>query len=575
MTDLFAKTTIPPLPSLSDIAMQFHSKSESFRKMLQSGSHFCLTPNLRKQLKQKISNPEIILLSEFHAILKADNYYHCDHTCFAYAALSQDLYNALRTYQKLAFDLSGYYDPNWWKSIDESTSKIEKLKTVFSNKLEAEEAKKLLRFVLKSSFENSPIANFYQIEPHKGLNRTRKNGGAGDAFYPPIQTASGLIAASSGMIAKLVEPLSKHRGAISEIKYLIEQMSPADPPPNDSATGASNTIVFGPPGTGKSFEINRQFHKTNQIRTVFHSETQYSDFAGSLRPVMKSIISNSNLGAKVIGESKSPYLRKEDGSCTEQASSTQVAYEFRPGPFTRALIDALNKPLEPHVLVIEEINRASAAAAIGEIFQLLDRDESGRSAASIHLADPDMLSYIKEKLDYPEILDDGVYIPENLSLIATMNSGDQLVQPLDTAFKRRWTPEYFPIDFSKLEEAEGYSGDATKKIKVGTKTTITWAEFARQVNEELNGNVAEDRHLAPFFLTPAEFKSDEFNDIFFGKVLVYLWDDVLKYHESEREKIFDAEIKSIGELFQKYKNSSGGIYCEEFINKFKSPSSSE
>jgi 5-methylcytosine-specific restriction protein B len=181
-----------------------------------------------------------------------------------------------------------------------------------------------------------------------------------------------------------------------------------------------NEIYYGAPGTGKSFEIDEITAGSNCIKTVFHPDTQYSDFVGCLKPVM-------------------------DGDA--------IQYKFREGPFCKALILAHQNPEAECFLVIEELNRASAAAVFGEIFQLLDRAEDGSSRYVLDLTDPDMQSYLDGKA--PGILSDGrLGLPANLSILATMNSSDQAVLPLDTAFKRRWHFKYKPLDFFVVPTGE-------------------------------------------------------------------------------------------------------------------------
>ncbi|ECV0459350.1 type II restriction endonuclease subunit R, partial [Salmonella enterica subsp. enterica serovar Albany] len=172
-----------------------------------------------------------------------------------------------------------------------------------------------------------------------------------------------------------------------------------------------NKIFYGAPGTGKSHRINEILGSSKYIRTVFYPDMLYSDFVGSLRP---RTIEDSEKNKKVI-------------------------YEYRAGPFLRALILALNSKDEQVYLVIEEINRASASAVFGELFQLLDRNEFGESKYEIDINDPDMLDYINERVN-DKLL--SLRIPQNLSILATMNSSDQAVMPMDTAFKRRWQFEY-------------------------------------------------------------------------------------------------------------------------------------
>ncbi|GFO73562.1 hypothetical protein BJAS_P4425 [Bathymodiolus japonicus methanotrophic gill symbiont] len=207
-----------------------------------------------------------------------------------------------------------------------------------------------------------------------------------------------------------------------------------------TAKNGTNKIYYGAPGTGKSHTINNQTSDRTKVVTVFHPDTQYNDFVGALKPRM---------------------------------SGSDITYEFRPGPFTKALLLALNKPEEHFQLIIEEINRAPAAAVFGELFQLLDRKEGGRSQYTIDAADPDMLGYINTHLNSESI--DKLYIPENLSLLATMNSSDQAVMPLDTAFKRRWSFEYLKIDFKNPEVPRQ---TLTLKTADSSDWNISWVDFA-------------------------------------------------------------------------------------------------
>lgn len=287
----------------------------------------------------------------------------------------------------------------------------------------------------------------------------------------------------------------------------------------------ANKIYYGAPGTGKSYTINSQTSGGEKVITVFHPDTQYSDFVGALKPKM---------------------------------SGQDITYEFRPGPFTKALIFALNNPEEHIHLIIEEINRAPAAAVFGELFQLLDRKEDGRSQYDIDAADPDMLDYINANLKTGSI--DKLFIPENLSLLATMNSSDQAVMPLDTAFKRRWSFEYLNIDFSNSEVPQQI---ITLKVADGSDWNISWADFAEKViNSQLkSARIPEDRLLGPFFLDQAELSSpQQALDSISGKLFVYLWDDVLRHKGTKQ--IFAQDLVTFGELHQNFTGGSRGVFSE-------------
>jgi hypothetical protein len=282
--------------------------------------------------------------------------------------------------------------------------------------------------------------------------------------------------------------------------------------------GATNKIFYGAPGTGKSHKIlTEECQGAEKIVTVFHPDTQYNDFVGALKPMMK-----------------------KDG-----AGNSVVTYQFRPGPFTNALIKAKALPNTHICLVIEEINRAPAAAVFGELFQLLDRNESGGSTYKIDAADPDMLMYINEQLRTAGVSElTKLEIPANLSILATMNNSDQAVMPLDTAFKRRWSFEYVEIDFTNT---------AVPKTFIDIRTangdfSIKWPVLATIINDELiDIGVSEDRLIGPFFLTSAELRdSDSSKAALNGKLFVYLWDDVLRH--LGHSKLFSSKYKVFGRL---------------------------
>lgn len=298
----------------------------------------------------------------------------------------------------------------------------------------------------------------------------------------------------------------------SAIEYLESQLS-GDDVRNGEASQVvksslgENVIYYGAPGTGKSYAVDKLVVERYAVRTVFHADTQNSDFVGCLKPRMQG---------------------------------NDIRYEFRPGPFTSAIVNAALTPDSQHWLVIEEINRASAAAVFGEIFQLLDRNAStGSSAYSVSLADNDMLEYIQAAA--PTALVNGkLKLPGNLSLLATMNSSDQAVMPLDTAFKRRWKFKYIPLNFTNCAQGQLSISDSE-----GVKGSISWGEFARGVNQILSNNgIPEDRHLGPFFLTQAELKDSI--EALTGKLFMYLWDDVLRHGQTGL--LFLPEIKTYGQL---------------------------
>lgn len=281
-------------------------------------------------------------------------------------------------------------------------------------------------------------------------------------------------------------------------------------------TGGENILLYGVPGSGKSFTIQRDYcnDKSHMERVVFHPDYTYSDFIGQILP------------------------KVENGD---------VSYEFIPGPFTLILEKAENNPKENFFLIIEEINRGNAPAIFGDIFQLLDRKQEdngdgfpiGTSEYGITNSD---IAYIVYKDE-----DHKVRIPSNLSIIGTMNTSDQNVFTLDTAFQRRWNMKMIENSFDEVDEE-------FKETKI-EKTTVTWETFCTGINEIiLEKNIfntsSEDKRLGVYFVKSADLTDSE---KFSEKVLKYLWDDAFKL---SREDIFDVTHYNSLESVIKTFNSS-------------------
>ncbi|AYV72083.1 AAA family ATPase [Bacillus sp. PK3-056] len=284
----------------------------------------------------------------------------------------------------------------------------------------------------------------------------------------------------------------------------------------------SNKIYYGAPGTGKSHELDEKSKDFEYLeRVTFYPEYTHDEFIGSFMPCMSYVESDTS---KYIGA---------DGTISNLPGKPVPYYAFVPGPFTNALVEAYNNPNKNVLLIVEELNRANAAAVFGEFFQLLDRMENGVSKYSISVSN-ELSEYLSSKI-VTYFVGQKVKIPKNLSIYATMNSADQGVNPLDSAFKRRWNFIYIPINFSNAEH-KNY------EIKYGG-ATVTWEIFATTINNQLKKKgMNEDKHLGQYFVTKTEI-ADLFT--FASKILLYLFDDVLKFN---RRGFFKTQYKTFSDL---------------------------
>ena len=292
-----------------------------------------------------------------------------------------------------------------------------------------------------------------------------------------------------------------------------------------------NRILYGAPGTGKSYELDSRYPKHQRV--TFHPEYTYHDFIGAYKPV------------PIYKETSTGTLSTSSGDTFDKGEPL-IDYRFEPGPFTLSLEQALKNKGEMHTLIIEEINRANAASVFGDTFQLLDRDKNGNSVYKI--SNLQLLSYLKSN----NVIDkqcDKIGIPHNFSIVATMNSADQGVFIMDSAFKRRWNFEYLPIN---VESAEHSNEEVFYNHK-----QVRWADFINFINELLaDEGINEDKHIGPYFMKEGE-PSDI--DLVASKILIYLWDDVVRH---KRDRIFK-KPRTFAKLVEEYK-SGEPIFKKEF-----------
>lgn len=306
--------------------------------------------------------------------------------------------------------------------------------------------------------------------------------------------------------------------------------------------GGENILLYGVPGSGKSYTISKEYcnDESKIERIVFHPDYMNTDFIGQILPTVKDEL---------------------------------ITYDFTPGPFTRILKKAYNDIQHHYYLIIEEINRGNAPAIFGDVFQLLDRDSDGASSYSIKNYNVARLVYGDD--DYP------VSIPSNLSILATMNTADQNVFTLDTAFQRRWIMRLIKNDVMQAEHAS---------IEI-IDTGITWGLFNTTINKFIlasNSSTmsSEDKRLGAYFITKdnltfdnnmyGKYKSNrekDFHSIFAEKVIKYLWDDAFKF---ARNKLFNSNYRSLEKVIEDFTINDGferfNIFTSEVINQLKNDS---
>lgn len=340
-----------------------------------------------------------------------------------------------------------------------------------------------------------------------------------------------------------------------------------------------NHIVFGAPGTGKSYSLNEDRKSMSILdsdfeRVTFHADYSYAQFVGTYKPVT--------------------------------VSTGDISYKFVPGPFMRILkkayaniIDAYDitsgridtTKIKPYLLLIEEINRAHTAAVFGEVFQLLDRNDDGISEYEIQPSE-EIKEYLCENLGGTPDEYTSIKLPNNMFIWSTMNSADQGVFPMDTAFKRRWDFKYIGVDEEEFHvETNPKSGQKTAKENQGGHFTIAgksieWNVLRRAINAKLSNailRVHEDKLMGPFFLKTMDrdgnviLNDDEFINLFCNKVLMYLFEDAAK---TKRAQLFSGcqdtdKLNRYSYICKEFRNRGVAIFGTDFLTKEYSEQLSE
>lgn len=346
-------------------------------------------------------------------------------------------------------------------------------------------------------------------------------------------------------------------------------------------------IFYGAPGTGKSHKIDNDPHVTdeNTIRTTFHPDSDYSTFVGAYKPTMAPMPVNAFVGTTV---------HHAENADKEKAYEKKIVYKYVPQAFLKAYVAAWSDLDNPHFLVIEEINRGNCAQIFGDLFQLLDRNNMGSSSYAIH-ADEDITQFLAEDKNgfanlseeqknairsFVLVKDSGkteaigdailsgkkLLLPPKLYIWATMNTSDQSLFPIDSAFKRRWNWEYMPIDYNAMDW----------QFEAGGKRYL-WSDFLKKMNPLIyNLTQSSDKQMGYFFVK-ADKKTDDAQPennlisekIFLNKVLFYIWTDVLKDFEAG-DKIFRDEEKGQMYQFSDFFPTTNGKLAE-FVGKLELP----
>jgi type II restriction-modification system restriction subunit len=379
-------------------------------------------------------------------------------------------------------------------------------------------------------------------------------------------------------------------------------------------------IYFGAPGSGKSHKVAEDLagiSRENIFRTTFHPDYDYASFVGCYKPIVSSPsrqdLSFEELKSHIQEEvDKNPEhtiskftikyyrsiqklretpqreeLRAEIQKCLQRDNDgkaqhtymnqaialgeylekeglwhddSTITYAFTPQVFTNAYVRAWEHPKESIYLIIEEINRGNCAQIFGDLFQLLDRKEDGTSCYPIH-ADKDLVDYLQRELSEGAKLGiegGNLCLPSNLHIIATMNTSDQSLFPMDSAFKRRWDWEYIPIDYSDKIESWKF------EITIGEKR-YRWVEFLRVINKHiLKVTGSEDKQMGNFFIK-SSIKEKEFK----SKVMAYLWHEVCKDEYGTQSNFFrSGERAGDGEEFSFNQLYDGEINSTKLLQGF-------
>lgn len=483
------------------------------------GKDFVLPRIFKEQVKEINSNT--ITYNDYSAVIETKgnqngvlNIY-LPNQWFYIASYFTDFYNELQRYKKEALKVVSkerLKDLNGSSLTEQEESRLQRLSLTEQSKLY------LRRFMTDYSWWFGA----------KTIDR-------GDFYVSPILNSARLVNASQSFVADLCAFLANKTDLVQAI---ISGEEAASKKNNSSESFSFQQIFYGAPGTGKSHWIKKRLKelevsKENIFRTTFHPDSDYSTFVGAYKPTMKKQY-------RYDGKVKAKYYEDDDLADAKKDDviiDKVIQYDFIPQTFVKAYVRAY-KTTDNVYLVIEEINRGNCAQIFGDLFQLLDRDENGISEYTIK-ADTDLRTYLEDALgkDADGIKDGELCLPSNLYIWATMNTSDQSLFPIDSAFKRRWDWKYEPIKYE----------NTNWKIEIGG-TKYLWTDFQRKVNSRIfDDTSSEDKMLGDYFVNPPTGIISK--DLFLNKILFYLWNDVCKDGDGDIFKSDDDKDIKFSDLY--------------------------
>lgn len=468
------------------------------------GKDFVLPEVFKEQVREINSN--IITYNKYSAIIETRGNQNgvlnifLPNQWFYIASYFTDFYNELQRYKKEALKVVSkerLKELNGTSLTDLETGRVNTLTLNETSK------KYLIRFMTDYSWWSGA----------KTIDR-------GDFYVSPILNSARLVNASQSFVADLCAFLADKQELVQAIISGEEDTAGGYKHPQTIRT--LQQIFYGAPGTGKSNTIKRVVDEQGKrcYRTTFHPDSDYSTFVGAYKPTMKE-----------------SHITK-DGVTTKEE---QIIYTFCPQAFTNAYVEAWNTE-EEVFLVIEEINRGNCAQIFGDLFQLLDR-KKGVSEYPVE-ADADLQTYLNKALaktsrtDIPNDVKSGkkLMLPSNLYIWATMNTSDQSLFPIDSAFKRRWEWKYIKIKEGRDENGNKLDWKVDVKMDEAGNLLSWWA-FIQKINEIIASMTSSaDKQLGYFFCCAKDGVIDE--ETFVSKVIFYLWNDVFKDYGFEDASLF-------------------------------------